>query len=966
MSSTRDSSRRERSDAASMLTEEGDPLDASLEQVVMERSRGATEETAEPGKRSDDDIKREELQRRQEAAMSTRQAAVMTAPSSSSLSDQDRKPSPKEREVGKSAMVGSIRSSGTGRKISEDAANQQGKDDDDELHLMKVVAMRSSVNTTDDAGAGKTKVQKKGVPSTNTAAAATFSQADYVTEMIQVAVGSDTQRAQMDGEEPSTNNSTAAAAMEYDATGSPLKQSLLATGQRPGAYSGAPGVGYQAVAAVSYTGLGTGSSQMELEGSRGVNSEQPNISGRDIETANRAVPAAPTASAGVAHNPNDPLEAAVQSATGAGQEAKNESQKPNQKLMYAYVGVAFLAVLIIVIVLCATLIPGGDSEGQADMAAANPNDPPPSDISLDEHIRGLFPNSTLEAMESRFSPQAEAFRWLLKDPELTTTNTYSDDRILQRMALATFYFATGGRRWDGNSGWLNYSVHECDWYSDGNPPCDNDISTLVEEFSSNATSNFTNNYTFWDDDDYVMYPEDLSTEYLWRPTFDDRMLVEGDGTIKQLHLPFNNLIGTLPPELFWLSNLRSIQFDNNEIGGHLVGSYLALLTDLRVLRLYSNQLEGSIPSELATLTNLANINLAQNRDLEGIPDELWELSSLQVLALDVGSTVPFEAVAQFDQLSSLTLAELTGTLPTEVGLLTKLTLLNLQGGRLRGTIPTTLGKLSDMTWLFLDRNTFTGEIPTELGLLANLTILELSENRLNGIPSELGMLTNLYSLRLLDCRLAGPIPSEIGQMSRLSQLYLQENDLASSLPTELGTLSKIRTVYFYKNELTGSIPSELARASRLRSLHLDSNMLNGTLPSRFGRIRYLRGLNLDKNSISGSIPTQFGRLIYMRRLEMSQNELTGPIPTEFGRMSRLEKLLLNDNHLTGTIPLELAKRSSGFFSLFDSSDSTDTLEELYLNGNNFTGSIPELLCDVEEVRTDCTDHFCGCNCACKA
>ncbi|CAB9501924.1 LRR receptor-like serine threonine-protein kinase At4g08850 [Seminavis robusta] len=667
-------------------------------------------------------------------------------------------------------------------------------------------------------------------------------------------------------------------------------------------------------------------------------------------------------------NPVDPLEAAVNPATGAGQEATgsgdNESQKPDKQLLFAYVGVTILAILIIVIVLCVTLIPGSDSEEQAnkaeDMSTAPSRDP--QAMSMEDHIRGLFPNSTLEAMESRFSSQAEAFRWLLKDPELTTTNSYSDDRIMQRMALATFYFATGGRRWNWNSGWLNYSVHECDWFTDGNPPCDNDISTPEEEFSSNVTSNFTNNFTFWDDDDHVMYPADLSTEYLWRPTFDDRMLAEGDGTIKQLHLADNNMIGTLPPELFWLSNLRSVQFDNNEIGGPLVGLDLALLTDLEVLRLYSNQLEGSIPSELATLTNLANINLAQNRDLEGVPDGLWELSSLQVLALDVGSTIPFEAVAQLDRLSSLTLAELTGTLPTEIGLLTKLTLLNLQGGRLRGTIPTTLGKLFDMTWLFLDRNTFTGEIPTEFGLMANLTILELSENRLNGIPSELGMLTNLYSLRLLGSRLAGPIPSEIGQMSRLSELYLQENELTSSMPTELGALSKIRTMYLYNNELTGSIPSELARADRLRLLHLGSNMLNGTLPGRFGRLWYLRELDLDKNSLSGSIPTQFGRLAFMRRLELSENELTGPIPSELGRMRMLENLLLNDNRLTGTIPVELTGWNSSLFGLVD---STDHLEELYLNGNNFTGSIPEALCDVEEVKTDCTDHFCGCDCACQ-
>ena len=92
---------------------------------------------------------------------------------------------------------------------------------------------------------------------------------------------------------------------------------------------------------------------------------------------------------------------------------------------------------------------------------------------------------------------------------------------------------------------------------------------------------------------------------------------------------------------------------------------------------------------------------------------------------------------------------------------------------LEGSIPSELGSLTNLALLNLGHNELTGRIPPELGSLARLTGLDLSDNQLTGpVPAELGNLTNLVSLQIGFNDLAGPIPPELGKLANLTSLQL--------------------------------------------------------------------------------------------------------------------------------------------------------------------------------------------------
>ena len=240
------------------------------------------------------------------------------------------------------------------------------------------------------------------------------------------------------------------------------------------------------------------------------------------------------------------------------------------------------------------------------------------------------------------------------------------------------------------------------------------------------------------------------------------------------------------------------------------------------LTLPFNGLLGTLPPEIGHLSSLRDLDLRGNWGLTGpLPDGFFELSSLETLRLTrVGLGGPLTpAIGRLTSLRELELNStgLGGPLPPEIGNLAQLEVLDLSANDLVGRIPPEIGNLTRLEVLETWNNDFSGEIPSELGNLAELKLLDMETSGLTGgIPATLGNLRKLRTLWLNDNELTGPIPAAMGGMARVRQIFLHGNSLEGSLPEGIGRLSELEDLWLGGNAgLAGPLPLDLAELGRL-------------------------------------------------------------------------------------------------------------------------------------------------------
>jgi len=274
---------------------------------------------------------------------------------------------------------------------------------------------------------------------------------------------------------------------------------------------------------------------------------------------------------------------------------------------------------------------------------------------------------------------------------------------------------------------------------------------------------------------------------------------------------------------------------------------------------------------------------------------------------------------------------LSGEIPSEIGNLTNIELIDLSGFFTK-QIPTEIGNLTNLTWLFLHSDSLTGEIPSEIGNLTNLVYSRFTGQFTGVIPSEFVTLTKLIYLDLNNNQLTGGIPPEIGQLTNLTTLFLYGNQLTGEIPSEIGQLTNLTDLGLDDNQLTGEIPIEIVNLTNLTDLRLNINQLTGEIPIEIGNLTNLNILSLSNNQLTGEIPSEIGNLTNLTTLFLYGNQLTGEIPIEIGNLTNLNILSLRGNQLTGEIPIEIGNLTN--------------LILLYLNENQFSGTISESFCNL--------------------
>lgn len=314
--------------------------------------------------------------------------------------------------------------------------------------------------------------------------------------------------------------------------------------------------------------------------------------------------------------------------------------------------------------------------------------------------------------------QTQAFEWV-------TNNTVpmSKQRLAQRYALACFYLATNGvanqwspqedtRKWLADISWM-VDEDECTWYG---VTCSVSFDQEME-FTTTATVRGAS-----------------------KP---------GDKVVTAIQLASNQLSGSLPPELVLLQGLQTLDLFRNSIThDHEEDDWLGQMTSLKSLfygqtNFVSNQ---GVPSSISKLTKLeeydcsyakfkgplagetfaalSNLNYATmsgNSFGSSVPTELVSLPDLEFLYLQ--DTMLTGDLSFISHMANSKMVEfwmdnnpgVSGSIPSEIGLISTLQSLSFVNCSLTGTLPSELSNVR-MKQMWCESNDITGQVTSAVGI----------------------------------------------------------------------------------------------------------------------------------------------------------------------------------------------------------------------------------------------------------
>ncbi|CAO2842377.1 unnamed protein product [Amaranthus hypochondriacus] len=308
--------------------------------------------------------------------------------------------------------------------------------------------------------------------------------------------------------------------------------------------------------------------------------------------------------------------------------------------------------------------------------------------------------------------------------------------------------------------------------------------------------------------------------------------------ITALGLSTMGLKGKLSGDIGGLTELRSLDLSFNR---GLTGSLTPKLGDLHklnILILAGCGFSGSIPMEVGNLAELSFLALNSNNFTGEIPHSLGNLSKLYWLDLADN--------------------QLSGSIPVStlnspgLDLLRKAKHFHFNKNRLSGSIPPQIFS-SEMILIHVlfDGNQLTGTIPSTLGLVQTLEVLRLDRNSLTGeVPTNLNNLTGVVEMNLGHNKLTGPLPNLTG-MDSLSYLDLSNNFFdESEAPEWVSTLLSLTTLMMEYGSLQGPVPEKLFSAPQMQLVKMRNNSFNGTLNMGDSIGQQLQLVDFENNKIS--------------------------------------------------------------------------------------------------------------------
>ena len=258
-----------------------------------------------------------------------------------------------------------------------------------------------------------------------------------------------------------------------------------------------------------------------------------------------------------------------------------------------------------------------------------------------------------------------------------------------------------------------------------------------------------------------------------------------------LNLGSNNFDGPVPETCIEPNNLMVIDLSENQFQGQIPRSFancvmlehlvlgnnqiddifpfwLGALPQLKVLILRSNRFHGKIPSWRTNFKfpKLRIIDLYDNEFTGDLPLEYFQNWDAMKL-IEVSGPWYMQANSRFEMLGYILI----------LNYMYSMTMTNKGMQRIYGKIPDIFIAID------FSSNNFKGQIPTSIGSLKGLHLLNLADNNLTGhIPSSLGNLIQLESLDLSQNKLSGEIPWQLTRITFLEFFNVSNNHLIGPIP----------------------------------------------------------------------------------------------------------------------------------------------------------------------------------------
>ncbi|KAL2334883.1 hypothetical protein Fmac_016096 [Flemingia macrophylla] len=461
-----------------------------------------------------------------------------------------------------------------------------------------------------------------------------------------------------------------------------------------------------------------------------------------------------------------------------------------------------------------------------------------------------------------------------------------------------------------------------------------------------------------------------------------------------LDLDKNQITGKIPKSIGLLSELKTLQLDENYLEGEVTESHLSNFSKLEYLFLSNNllslkfdhswippfqlrslgaascELGPSFPSSwLQSQSSLSYLDISKNGLNDFVPEWIW--NNFQFMYwLDMSYNNLIGEIADVPLKIStrpsinLALNQFEGKIPSfmlqaselfltgnkfsdffsflcEQSTAANMATLDLSYNHLKGQLPDCWKSVTQLLFLDLSNNKLSGKIPLSMGTLFKLEALVLGNNSLMGeLPSTLKNCHNLFMLDVGENMLSGPIPSWVGEnMQQLIILIMRGNHFSGPIPTQLCYLRRIQLLDLSKNKLSKGIVACLKNFTTIceRSVNRSETQSlihwsNATYNEIYGRSFVYYPLYITW--MWKGVEQEFvNPEMILKSIDLSSNNLEGEIPKDVGHLVGLDSLNLSRNNLSGEIPSEIGNLSS--------------LDYLDLSRNHLYGRIPFSLTKID-------------------